>query len=350
LPPDTTPAPAATGPPRLPVTIVAGFLGSGKTTLVNQILAQQTGLRVAVMVNELGDIAIDGELIETGGDDIVELANGCICCSIAGDFATAVARVLRRRAVLDYLVVEATGLADPLPVALALLRPEFRDAVRVDAIVTVADAENLSLDLAAGKAALHQLRYADFVLLNKCDLVVPVQADLVEAKIRAVAERARIVRTVRAEIPVALILDAGLFDPGRALAGAPHDHLIGDGFEAVSFASDRAFLVDAFQAFLEALPPKVFRAKGILAIAESGQQYLFQLVGRRFTLDEAPVRSGPGSRLVLIGRDLDALDLRARLQACLAGPLLWRRDNHGRAGQSGGHPDRQPIDEHPPAA
>jgi G3E family GTPase len=325
-PPEPTPGREAVVPPRLPVTIVAGFLGSGKTTLVNQILAQETGLRIAVMVNELGDIAIDGELIETGGDDIVELANGCICCSIAGDFATAVARVLRRRAVIDYLVVETTGLADPLPVALVFLRPEFREAVRVDAIVTVADAENFSLDLAAGKAARNQLRYADFVLLNKCDLVAPARADFVEAKIRAVAEPARVVRTVRAELPLALILGAGLFDPGRALAGGAHDHLIADGFEAVSFASDRPFFTDAFQAFLEALPPGVFRAKGILAIAESGQQYLFQLVGGALRsigrrCDRAPVRSGPGSRLVLIGRDLDAFDLRARLRTCLTGPL-----------------------------
>ena len=158
------------------------------------------------------------------------------------------------------------------------------------------------------------------MLLNKCDLVAPSWADFVEARIRAVAEHARVVRTVRAELSLALILGAGLFDPEPAFSEAPHDHLIADGFEAVSFASDRAFATDAFQAFLEALPPAIFRAKGILAIADSARQYLFQLVGRRFTLDEAPPGSDPGSRLVLIGRDLDAAELRTRLRTCLIGP------------------------------
>ena len=318
MPPETRVAARALAAARLPVTIVAGFLGSGKTTLVNRIRAQQTGLRIAVMVNEIGDIAIDGELIAAGDGDIVELANGCICCSIADDFAGAVARVLQHRPLLDCLVVETTGLADPLPVALTFLRPEFREAVRVDSIVTLADAENFSLDHVNGRAAVNQLRYADFILLNKCDLVAPARAGAVEDRIRAVAGGAHILRTVRAEIPLPLILGAGRFGHRPELERGAHDHLAGDGFEAVSFASEAAFSADAFQNFLETLPPTVFRAKGILTIAEGGGRHVFHLVGRRFTLDAAPAGSSGGSRLVLIGRDLDAAGLRVRLTACLA--------------------------------
>jgi G3E family GTPase len=306
---------------RLPVTIVAGFLGSGKTTLVNRILAQPNGLRVAVMVNEVGDVAIDTELIIAAGDDVVELANGCICCSLAGDFSAAIARVLQRRSLIDYLVVETTGLADPVPVALTFQRPEFRAATRVDAIVSLADAEHFSLDFTHDKAALNQLRYADFVLLNKCDLVTPARAMAIEDRIGAIATGARLVRTIRAEVPLALILDAGLFGGLPASAGERHDHRHGGGFEAVSFVCERALSADAFQAFLEALPASVFRAKGILTIAETGERHVFHLVGRRFTLDPAPLGAADGCRLVLIGRGLDPERLRSDLRACLAGPF-----------------------------
>jgi G3E family GTPase len=313
---------------RLPVTIVTGFLGSGKTTLVNHILASRTGLRIAVMVNEIGDIAIDNDLIIGAGDDMVELANGCICCSVNNDLVDAVSRVLRRRPRLDRLIVETTGLADPLPVVLTFMRPQFRGSVRVDAIVALADAESFSLDLFDSKPALNQLRYADFVVLNKCDLVAAAQADAVEDKIRTIAAGARIVRASRAQVALPLVLgDRGL-RPARELdrhdrddrddRHEHRDHIAADGFDAVSFASDRAFLADEFQAFLEQLPANVFRAKGILAIAGVARRHLFHLVGRRFTLDEAPPGLGGRNRLVVIGQNLDASRLRAQLAACLA--------------------------------
>ena len=309
---------------RLPVTIVTGFLGSGKTTLVNHILANQTGLRIAVMVNEIGDIAIDSDLIVGAGDDMVELANGCICCSINNDLVEAIFRVLQCQPLVDYLIVETTGLADPLPIVLTFLRSEFRDVVRVDSIVALADAESFSLDRFDSKAALNQLRYADFVLLNKCDIVAPQEADAVEEKIRAVARGARVVRTTRAQLPLPLILGAGLFRAERYPAdhGRQHlnddGHLIADGFETVSFESASAFSADRFQSFLETLPGNVFRAKGILRIDGSDAGHVFHLVGRRFTLDPAPPGGARGSRLVLIGRGLDAGRLRAALAACVA--------------------------------
>ncbi len=311
------------------MTIVTGFLGSGKTTLVNHILAQQEGLKVAVMVNEIGEIAIDNALIVGAADDMIELANGCICCSINNDLVDAIFRVLQREPGVDYLIVETSGLADPLPIVLTFLRSEFRDLLRVDSIVAVADAESFSLDLFDSKAAINQLRYADVVLLNKCDLAGPEAAAGVEEKIRAVGDGVRIVRTTRAQIPLPLILGAGLFRSDRYLADHDHDHdhdhLAADGFDAVSFESKQPLVADRFQSFLETLPVNVFRAKGILTIDGADKRHLFHLVGRRFTLDEALAIGPWGTRLVLIGRNLDAAGLRAALAACLADPSIADR-------------------------
>jgi G3E family GTPase len=312
--------PQMEGEARLPVTIVTGFLGSGKTTLVNHILAHLNGLRIAVMVNEIGDIAIDGELIIGAADDMVELSNGCICCSINNDLADAIFRVLQRDPGVDYLVVETTGLADPLPIVLTFLRSEFRDRVRVDSIVAVVDAESFSLDFFNSKAAVNQLRYADVVLLNKCDLVGPEAASGVHQKIQAAADGARILCSSRARIPLPLILGAGLFYTDRSFADGEHDHLTADGFEAVSFESGRPFAADAFQSFLEQLPGNVFRAKGVLWIDGSAGRHVFHLVGKRFTLDQIEAAEPRRNRLVLIGRSLDGEQLRAQLSACLFPP------------------------------
>jgi G3E family GTPase len=312
------------GESRLPVTIVTGFLGSGKTTLLNHILAQQHGLRIAVMVNEIGDLAIDNELIIGAASDMVELSNGCICCSINNDLVDAIFRVLRNEPPVEYLIVETTGLADPLPIVLTFLRSEFRNAVRVDSIVAVADAENFSLDLFDSRAAANQLRYADVVLLNKCDLVGPVVAAAIEEKIRAISERGRIVRTTRARIPLPLVLSAGLFQSDRYLADHDHDHdhLAGDGFDAVSFDTAAPFEADLFQSFLEGMPRNVFRGKGILWIEGNDERHVFHLVGGRFTLDESPGVGHKRNRLVLIGQNLDGKELRARLASCVATPTI----------------------------
>ena len=321
---------------RLPVTVITGFLGSGKTTLVKHILTNQQGLRTAVIVNEFSELGIDSELIVSAEDDMVELENGCICCSINNNFMDSIFRILARDRKVDYLVVETTGLADPLPVVLTFLRTEFRDLTRVDSIITVADADSFCLDLFESEASRNQLRYGDVILLNKCDLVDARRLHTLEESIRGVKEEARIIRTTQCSLPLPLILSVGLFQSDRFFAAPEHpdaghgehdhaashrqahDHVAADGFESLSFQSDRPFAVHKFQDFLNRLPETIYRGKGLLWIDESDKRHIFHLVAKRFSLDESRWEGPRTNKLVLIGRKLDRGQLRAQLEACLA--------------------------------
>ncbi|MEM6613209.1 MAG: GTP-binding protein, partial [Cyanobacteria bacterium P01_C01_bin.72] len=215
----------------LPVTIITGFLGSGKTTLLNHILTNQEGLKTAILVNEFGEIGIDNELIVSTDDNMVELNNGCICCTINEDLVNAIYKILEREEKVDYLVVETTGLADPLPVALTFLGTELRDMTRLDSIITMVDCANFSLDLFNSEAALSQIQYGDVIVLNKTDLVDQAEVDALEVRVRDLKRDARILRTQKSQVSLPLILSVGLFESDKyfeqaesAEANHGHDH------------------------------------------------------------------------------------------------------------------------------
>ena len=183
----------------LPVTIITGFLGSGKTTLVNHILSNRQQLKVAVLVNEFGDIDIDSQLLVTMEEDVLELSNGCICCTINDSLVDTIYSVLERDERIDYLVIETSGIADPLPIALTLLQSELRDLTRLDSILTVLDGENFSLDLLNGQAAHNQILYGDILLLNKMDRADEKKLNSIEQYCRNLKEGARILRCQQAQ-------------------------------------------------------------------------------------------------------------------------------------------------------
>lgn len=318
---------------RLPVSIVTGFLGSGKTTLLNQILTSRQTRRIAVIVNEIGEIGIDADLIVSTENDMVELSNGCICCSINNDLAVTIQNVLNLNKNLDHIVVETTGVADPLPVALTFMRAEFRGSVRVDAIVAVIDSVNFAPNQFGSLAARNQLRYGDVILINKSDLVDEARLKQLERIVRDVRPKARIIRTVQCNVSLPLILGSEPVALDSAHVGSVNDnhahcnhedggsdssrHLHEDQFDTVSFQSDKAFAAAGFQAFLEGLPDNVFRAKGILAVEGSENRYIFHLVGERFTLD-VDMRPRPTiNKLVFIGRGLDRERILDDLKKCI---------------------------------
>ncbi|MEG4085954.1 GTP-binding protein [Microcoleus sp. POL10_C6] len=320
----------------MPVTIITGFLGSGKTTLLNQILKNRQDLKVAVLVNEFGDINIDSQLLVSTEDDMVELSNGCICCTINEGLVDAVYRVLEREERIDCMVIETTGVADPLPIILTFVGTELRDLTNLDSVLTVVDSETFTPDHFDSEAAFKQVAFADIVLLNKTDLAPQEKVEELESYIRTVKEGARILHSRYGEVPLPLILGVGLtqadiFNSLEIEEKHEHDHehehhhhghhsnhLDNDGFISLSFESDRPFDVRKFQEFLtEKMPFDVFRAKGILWFNDSPMRHIFQLSGPRYELDASEWFTAPNNQLVVIGRNLDTTQIREHLNSCL---------------------------------
>lgn len=326
----------------MPVTIITGFLGSGKTTLLNQILKNKQDLKVAVLVNEFGDINIDSQLLVSVDQDMLELSNGCICCTINDGLVDAVYRVLEREERIDYLVIETTGVADPLPIILTFLGTELRDLTNLDSIITLVDAETFTPNHFESEAALKQITYSDIILLNKTDIAPPEKIKEIEEYIDSVKEGARILRTQYGQVALPLILGLALTPTDEYIAedvdnqhvGEHHHHhhdhehehhhehhshhLDNDGFISVSFQSDRPFDVHKFETFLtEEMPNNVFRAKGILWFSDSDLRHIFQLSGLRYHLYADEWRTLPKNQVVFIGRKLNTQQIHTQLNNCL---------------------------------
>jgi G3E family GTPase len=323
---------------RVPVTVLTGFLGSGKTTLLNRILTEQHGLRIAVIENEFGEVGIDDALVIDAEEEVFEMNNGCICCTVRGDLIRILATLMRRKDRFDHILVETTGLADPAPVAQTFfMDDEIGSQLRLDGIITVVDAAHLLQHLDDVKPegveneAVEQIAFADRIVLNKTDLVDDDQLAEVRRRIGAINALVDIYPTVQSKVDLDLVLDVGGFDLSRAeeidpefLTGDPADHqhdttVTSVGFELVGDL-DMERLNTWLGQLLSTKGVDIFRSKGVLAVAGMPERYVFQGVHMLFdgTQGEPWGDAERASRLVFIGRELDREELAAGLRACLA--------------------------------
>jgi len=319
----------------VPVTLLTGFLGAGKTTLLNRILNGEHGLRVGVLVNDFGAINIDAELIEGVEENTINLTNGCVCCEIRDDLVNSLEQLLTREDAIDYVILEASGIADPEGIVMTFLNPRYEGLLRLDSITCIIDAvgifahgDNERVNL----LKLRQIGFADLVVLNKTDLVGSEHIEVIREWIDHHIHRIRIVEATQCDVPLEILLAVGRFDPAHAVSrrqedeGRNHQSHLGDGdagklFETWSYESDRPFSLDALRHMVRReLPASIYRCKGIVFAADSSDKRLaLQAVGRRTEISELDSwgQRTPRSQVVAIGAAIDPQELNELFDGCI---------------------------------
>lgn len=317
---------------RIPVTVLTGYLGAGKTTLLNRILSEQHGRRYAVIVNEFGELGIDNDLVVGADEEVFEMNNGCICCTVRGDLIRIISGLMKRRKGFDGIIIETTGLADPAPVAQTFfVDADVRERTQLDAVVTVVDALNLPARLQDTHEAADQIAFADVIVLNKTALVAAADLASLEARLRGMNPYARILHANHCDVPLRELLDLGAFDLQRILDVEPtflevshaHAHEHDDAVRSVSLQSDRALNGERFDRWIDEVLQtqgiNILRCKGILSMQGMDRRYVFQSVHMMADATQTqPWREDEprSSRLVFIGRNLDAEALAKGFAAC----------------------------------
>lgn len=317
----------------IPVTVLTGYLGSGKTTLLNRILTEDHGKRYAVIVNEFGDVGIDNDLVVDADEEVFEMNNGCICCTVRGDLIRIIDSLLKRRNRFDAILVETTGLADPAPVAQTFFVDEdVRSKTTLDAIVTVVDARHLLGEIEKAHEAQEQLAFADIILINKIDLVSEQELAKVEARIRRINPTAVLSRSERCQVPLDQVIGRNAFDLDRVLELEPdflehfHDHEHDDHVTSFSLTSNEPLLPERFFPWIQSVAQHfgidMLRMKGIIAFEADDDRYVMQGVHmllegnhqRPWKPEEARL-----TRIVFIGRDLPRDIIENGFSKCIAG-------------------------------